>query len=108
MQDSRYYEAMFESMFPFLKNITQQDIEKEIQDTIKTLQEDFKKLEADYEIRGSYVRIYIKRINTYNFNWNFECDLNYMSLKEKGQFTYMIYPKIKHAILGYWDNKILK
>lgn len=108
-KDSRYYENMFNGLYPWLKNIEKEDIEKVLTNIIDNLQKIYKKLEIEYSLQGNYIVFNIKRVNTYNFDFNCSYDLIGFALTKENIESWKNYltQKIKYAILEKWDSKIL-
>ena len=106
IRDSFYYERLFESLFPTLKNF---DLKEEIEKVIKLLKETFIDIEVEYDIRyGSELVFHIEKIARYYIDWNISFDLSKYPIKRKDDLKEMIFPEIKYALLRFWENKILR
>lgn len=108
-KDSRYYEAMFEGLFPKLKNITETDLKNTFNDVISELQNIFKRLEIDYKFECSRVVFNIEKINKHYFDFHISFDLLRYSLDKHNLDNFktdLIY-KMKYMILDRWDSYIL-
>lgn len=104
-RDSRYYEALFESLFPTLKKF---DLKEEIDKVVNELKIIFRKLQIEYDIRyGRELLFHVEKVNTYTLDWNISFDLSRLGLQHKDDLKERIVPEIKYAILEYWDSKIL-
>ena len=104
-KDSRYYEALFDSLFPKLKRF---DLKEEIDKVIDELKTIFKNIEIEYSIRyGSELVFCINRINTYQLSRFISFDLSRLGIQHKDDLKRFIVPEIKYDILEYWDSKIL-
>ncbi|MBR0426868.1 MAG: hypothetical protein IJK18_01530 [Clostridia bacterium] len=105
-RDSRYYEALFESLFPTLKRF---DLKEEIQKVIDELKTIFKDIDIEYQIRyGRELVFCINKINTYQLSRFISFDLSRLGIQHKDDLKNMIVPEIKYVVLEYWDSKILK
>lgn len=104
-RDSRYYEALFEGLFPTLKKF---DLKEEIQKVVDELKTIFKDIDIEYQIRyGSELVFCINKINTYQLGRFISFDLSRLGIQHKDDLKNMIVPEIKYNILEYWDSKIL-
>ena len=108
-KDSRYYENMFNGLYPWLENIKIEDIEKALNNIIDNLKKIYKKLEVEYSLQRHYIVFNIKRVNTYNFDFNCSYDLIGLALTKENieSWENHLTSKIKYAILEKWDSKIL-
>lgn len=104
-RDSKYYEMLFESLFPTLKRF---DLKEEIEKIVDLLKETFKDIEVEYDIRyGSELIFHIEKVARYNIDWNISFDLHYYNIKNKDELKEIIFPRIKYSLLKFWDSKIL-
>ena len=104
-RDSRYYETLFEGLFPTLKRF---DLKEEIQKVIDELKTIFKNIDIEYQIRyGRELVFCIDKINTYQLSRFISFDLSRLGIQHKDDLKNMIVPEIKYNILEYWDSKIL-
>ena len=105
-RDSFYYEKLFESAFPTLKQF---DLKEEIEKIVDLLKKTFIDIEVEYDIRyGSELVFHIEKIARYDVDWNISFDLSNYPIKHKDDLKEMIFPKIKYKFLRYWENKILR
>lgn len=104
-RDSRYYEALFEGLFPYLKKF---DLEEEIQKVVDELKTIFKDIDIEYQVKcGRELVFCINKINTYQLSRCISFDLSRLGIQHKDDLKNMIVPEIKYIILEYWDSKIL-
>ena len=108
-KDSRYYEAMFEGIFPKLKNITETDLKNSFNDVISELQNIFKRLEIDYKLECSTVVFNMKKINNHYFDFHISFDLSRYELDKHNLDNFKAYliGAMKNMILEKWDSYIL-
>lgn len=109
-KDSRYYEAMFEGIFPELKNITETDLKSTFNDVISKLQNIFKRLEIDYKLECSRVVVFnIEKINKHYFDFHISFDLSRYNLDKHNLDNFKTYliGVMKNMILDRWDSYIL-
>lgn len=104
-KDSRYFEAMFEALYPTRKKF---DLKEEIEKVVEELKTIFNKIEIRYTIRyGSELLFSIDKINGYEISRYISFDLKRLGLQHKEDLKNMIVPEIKYDLLRYWDDKIL-
>ena len=104
--DSFYYEKLFESAFP---NLKQFDLKEEIEKIVDLLKETFIDIDVEYYIRyGSELVFHIEKVARYNIDWNISFDLCNYPIKHKDDLKRMLFPQLKYSLLKFWDNIILR